>query len=80
MLDSWKHCQINNGLKIYGWCIMTSHIQLITGTHGGKLEDLMRDMKKHTSIKLKKAIQQNKWESRKEWILWMMERAGQKNG
>lgn len=79
MLDSWKHCQANKGLEIYGWCIMTSHIHMIIGTHNAKLEDIMRDMKKHTSLELKKAIQNHPSESRREWLLWMMERAGKKN-
>ncbi|MBS4063046.1 MAG: hypothetical protein KGZ74_00720, partial [Chitinophagaceae bacterium] len=34
----------------------------------------------HTSVELKNAIQQHTGESRKEWILWMMERAGRTNG
>ena len=79
MLDSWKHCQQNKGLEIYGWCIMTSHIHMIIGTHGEKLENIMRDMKKHTSIALKAAIQEHPAESRREWMLWMMKRAGEKN-
>jgi putative transposase len=79
MLDSWRHCQANKGFEIYGWCIMSSHIHMIVGTHGDKLEDIMRDMKKHTSLALKTAIQNNPAESRKEWLLWMMKRAGKKN-
>lgn len=45
MLDSWKHCQGKKGLEIYGWCIMPSHIHMIVGSHLGRLEDIMRDMK-----------------------------------
>jgi len=80
MLDSWRHCQQHKGLEIYGWCIMSSHIHMIIGTHGDKLEHIMRDMKKHTSIALKKAIKEHAGESRREWMLWMMERAGRDNG
>ena len=79
MLDSWKHCQLNKGLEIYGWCIITSHMHMIIGSNQNKLEDIMRDMKRHTSEKLKEAIKSNPQESRREWLLWMMERAGQKN-
>jgi putative transposase len=79
ILDSWKHCQANKGLEIYSWCIMSSHIHMIIGTHGDKLENIMRDMKKHTSLTLKKAIKDHPAESRREWMLWMMERAGKKN-
>jgi putative transposase len=39
----------------------------------------MRDMKKHTSAALKTAIKNHPGESRREWMLWMMERAGTKN-
>ena len=37
-------------------------------------------MKSYTSTRLKKAIINNAEESRKEWIIWLMERAGKKNG
>ena len=80
LLDSWKHCQQHKGLEIYGWCIMSSHAHMIIGTHGDKLENIMRDMKKHTSIALKRVIKDHPGESRREWMLWLMERAGQKNG
>lgn len=80
IMDSWKYCQEKRGLEIYGCCIMTSHVHMIIGTKKDKLEDIVRDMKKHTSTELKIAIKNNIQESRKEWMLWMMERAGKKNG
>jgi len=52
---------------------------MILGTQGKNMEDIMRDMKRHTSLQLKDAIQNNPTESRKEWMLWMMKRAGNKN-
>jgi len=79
MISSWKHCQQHKGLEIYGYCIMTSHIHMIIGTHGENLENIMRDMKKYTSNALRAAIEQHPAESRKEWMLWMMKRAGKKN-
>ncbi len=79
MLASWRHCQAKKGLEIYGWCIMSSHIHMIIGTHGEKLGNIMRDMKKHTSIALKEAIKQHPAESRREWMLGMMKTAGEKN-
>ena len=79
IIESWKHCQGKKGLQIYGWCIMTSHIHMIIGSAASKLEDIVRDMKSHTSTTLRKVISENQMESRKEWMLWMMERAGKKN-
>jgi len=58
---------------------MTSHIHMIIGSAGNKLEGIVRDMKSHTSTTFKKVISENQMESRKEWMLWMMERAGKKN-
>ena len=40
----------------------------------------MRDMKRYTSIELQKAVRGNNRESRREWMVWLMERAGTKNG
>ena len=80
VLESWKFCQEKKGLEIYGWVIMPSHIHMIISSEENKLEDIIRDMKSHTSTALKKQITENVTESRREWMLWMMERAGNKNG
>lgn len=79
LLDSLKFCQKKKGLELYAYCIMTSHVHLIIGTHGNKMEDILRDFKSHTSREMKRAIKEHPQESRKEWILWMMERAVKKN-
>jgi putative transposase len=52
---------------------------MIIGSRGDKLEDIMRDMKRHTSIALKTAIKNHPAESRREWLLEMMEKAGRQN-
>ena len=80
MLESWKFCQLDKGLEIYGWVIMPSHMHMIVSSTKNDLEDIIRDMKSHTSTSLKKQIKTNGEESRRDWMLWMMERAGKKNG
>jgi len=40
---------------------------------------VLKEFKTFTSKKIQKAIAENPQESRKEWLLWMMERAGSKN-
>ncbi|SUJ24710.1 Transposase and inactivated derivatives [Sphingobacterium spiritivorum] len=79
LLDSLAYCQKEKGLEIYAWCIMTSHVHLIIGTTGNKMEDILRDFKSYTSQMLRKEITENFQENRKEWLLWLMERAGKKN-
>ncbi len=80
VIDSWKHCQEKKGLQIYGWCIMTSHVHMIVGTTGKKLDEIVGEMKSYTSTQFKKNIKDHLHESRKEWMIWMFERAGKKNG
>jgi len=80
LLKSIEHCCENKGLEVYGWCIMTSHVHMIIGTHGDKMEHIMRDFKRHTSTKMKDLLADNVDESRKDWLVWMMQRAGRKNG
>ncbi|HEV8084846.1 MAG TPA: transposase [Chitinophagaceae bacterium] len=53
IIDSWKHCQEKKGLEIYGWRIMHSHIHMIIGSKKDNLEDIVRDLEKHTSLELK---------------------------
>ena len=36
-------------------------------------------MKRHTSRKIRLELEDNNYESRKEWMLWMFGRAGRKN-
>ncbi|MFN6946252.1 MAG: REP-associated tyrosine transposase [Cytophagaceae bacterium] len=79
ILDSLRFCQQKKGLEIYAWCLMTSHMHLIIGTNKIPMEDIMRDFKSFTSNKLKNEIKNNAFESRKEWLIWMMERAGKAN-
>jgi REP element-mobilizing transposase RayT len=81
LIDSLIFCQNNKGLEIWGYCIMPSHVHLIIGTDGTyKLEDIIRDFKRHTSLEIRKSIEDKSFpESRREWMLWMMKRAGSRS-
>jgi hypothetical protein len=41
------------------------------------MQNIIRGLKRHTSESLHIAIQKNNVESRREWLIWMMERAGE---
>jgi REP element-mobilizing transposase RayT len=77
--DSLKYCMDHKGLELYAWCIMSSHVHLIISSENDNLSDILRDLKRHTSKTILKAIEENPEESRKEWMLWMFARAGQRN-
>lgn len=79
LLESLRFCQKEKGLEIYAWCIMPNHVHLIVGSQQNPLEGIIRDFKAFTSRRLRSIIAENEQESRREWILWMMERAGRRN-
>lgn len=73
LLESFRYCKQHTRLEVYGYCIMTSHVHLIIGSQQEPLQNIMGDLKSCTSTQLKKAIQDNPQESRKEWMLWLMD-------
>ncbi len=79
LIESWKYCQQNKGLIIYAWVIMSSHVHMIISSRNEKPDNIIRDIKRHTAGQLRRAIFENPQESRKEWMLWLMKRAGIKN-
>ncbi|HEY6437644.1 MAG TPA: transposase [Ignavibacteriaceae bacterium] len=79
LLESIRFCQKEKGLLVHSWCVMSNHIHLIVSVKEGSLSDVLRDFKKFTSKQLVKAIQENKQESRREWMLEIFKKEGQKN-
>ena len=79
LVSSINHCINEKGLIVYAWVILTNHVHMVIGTRGEKMENIVRDLKKHTSKAIINEIRENSVESRKEWMLWMFERAGRKN-
>ena len=57
---------------------MTNPIHLIVGSKDQQLEGIVRDFKSFTSRELRKTIENNSQESRREWMLEMMYHAGRR--
>ena len=69
IVNSLKYCIENKGLIIFAYCLMHSHLHIISkADEGSDLSDILRDFKTFTS---KNIIQQiiEESESRKEWML-----------
>ena len=79
ILESLKYCRANLGMELFCWCIMPSHIHLIYRAKENNPEIILGRFKEYTSKQLIKAIDSNLQESRREWMLWMFKRAGQKS-
>jgi len=59
VVDSLNYCIENKGLKVYAWVIMSNHVHLIIGSDDGKIEHILRDLKKFTSKAIIEAISDN---------------------
>lgn len=79
IVESLKYCIENKGLQLYAWVIMSNHVHLIIGTKDKPMSDILRDVKRHTSKTITKAINENLQESRRDWMLWLFEREGRGN-
>ena len=79
IVDNLNFCHKEKGLTIYAWVIMSNHLHLIIQSKEGKLSDIIRDFKSFTSKRLIEAIKTNIQESRKDWLVWMFERAAKKH-
>ena len=79
MVNSLDHCRTNMGMELYTWCVMPSHVHLIFRAKDNDPGNLLKSLKVYTSKAIQKLIEENPQESRKEWMLWMMKKAGTTN-
>ena len=79
LANSVDHCRRTKGMELYCYCFMPSHVHFIFRSSYGRPSELLRDFKRHTSKKVVETIENNPQESRRDWLLWMFERAGKKN-
>ena len=78
-VQSLQYCTENKGLCLHAWVIMTNHVHLIVSTKEKTIPDFVRAIKKYSCKTIIEAIQQNKRESRKDWMLNMFDYAGKTN-
>jgi REP element-mobilizing transposase RayT len=79
VVDSINYCQREKGLELFSWVLMHNHMHMIVkAKEGFKLSEIIRDFKKFTAQRIIKAIQK-KPESRIDWLLGEMLKAGEAN-
>jgi REP element-mobilizing transposase RayT len=70
LVENLAYGQKHDGLEIYAWCIMSSHVHLIARAEKGhELQNILRNLKSKTGKEVIGAISGNSEESRKEWLL-----------
>ena len=78
VVKSLEFCRKNKGLELFAYCILPSHVHLIFRDKNDNPANLLKEIKTFTSKALQKQISEN-MTGRREWRLWMFERAGKKN-
>ncbi|MFD1257207.1 transposase [Mucilaginibacter terrae] len=71
VIKNLEYCRKHKGLKIYAYCIMSSHIHLIVAHDESRLPNIIRDFKSFTAKQIIHSIINNPTESRKEWLLYL---------
>jgi putative transposase len=69
IIDNLRYCQLNKGLNLYAYVIMTNHIHVICQTNSQSgLSSIIRDFKSFTAKEIIKKFQSEN-HSRAKWIL-----------
>jgi len=77
LLDSFRHCQKNQGLQIHSLVLMPNHFHMIASCIDGNSPGMVfKNIKSFTAVHIIDAIIQNKQDSRKEWMLPLFEKYG----
>ena len=79
IVESFRYCQQEKGMVLYGYVIMGNHIHAIMQSEKEDLSGLIRDFKKHTAKRILESIE-NEPESRREWMLERFKIAAKKHG
>ena len=80
IIDSLKYCIANKGLVLHAYVIMSNHIHMIIQAKNGEdLAALVRDFKRYTARVIYNTLKTDRRESRRNWMLWIMERQGEKS-
>ena len=79
LLDSFRFCQLNQGLQIHAWVLMPNHFHMICSFKNENPGMVLKNIKSFTALKLIDAIINNPQESRREWLLKIFELHGQQN-
>ena len=73
LISSLKFCQEKKELKIYSYVIMSSHIHMIASAENTPLSYILRDFKSFIADKLFNLVENNEYESRREWMKYLFE-------
>jgi putative transposase len=69
IIESLKYCQDHKNLEVYGCCMMSNHLHLITRAGGlFSLSDILRDFKKFTARVILQELQEDPENKNDFWL------------
>ena len=71
-IDCFKYCQLNKGLELYAYVIMSNHIHLLARSANEDLSGFVRDYKSFTSKQFQAVLDEGR-ESRSDWMRMVFE-------
>jgi putative transposase len=69
IIRNLEYCREQKGLKIYAYCIMSSHSHMIIAHDEAELPAILRDFKSYTAKRIIEMIETSVTESRKDWLI-----------
>jgi putative transposase len=57
IINSWKYCRTEKGLRVHGFVIMPNHVHSILSAATHNLSDIIRDFKRFTPSKLSEYLE-----------------------
>lgn len=80
LIDNLKYCVAHKGLVIHAYVIMSNHVHMVVSSNSEqKLSQVIRDFKRYTAKVIYETLRMDKHESRKNWMLWILEAQGEKS-
>ena len=80
IIKNLEYCIKEKGLIIHSYVIMSNHLHLIVNvSRETEISTLIQNFKRYTAKALYDTLKLNSLESRRNWMLWIMESQGKKS-
>src|SRR5690606_33018101 len=78
LLTNLKYCQKEKGLELFEMVIMPSHVHMIARQQDCNLDKIIGSFKSVTAKAIINGIKESRYESRKDWLLFLLKQFGKK--
>jgi REP element-mobilizing transposase RayT len=78
LCESIIFCQEQKGLRVFGYCIMPSHVHMLVYSENQNLSGILQSLKSYSAKKIMSAIRDSSQESRRELFLHQFRYFGSK--